>query len=166
MNISIPDTILILIILISAFWGMFKGFISQIISIIALIIGVWCAFKFSNYLALNIKEFFSITSSSTVLQVVIFIAILLIVMIIGKFLARGLETLIKISMLGWLNKLLGFIFAALKAIIILGLVCYAIKYCNDLFNFIPNKYLETSKCYTNLISLTNRIFPYLNAFIK
>lgn len=166
MSTSIPDIIILLIILVSAFWGMYKGLISQIITIIALIVGVWCSYKFSGFLTLQIKSLFSITASTSLLQIVIFIAILIIVMILGRLLTRGLETIIKISMLGWLNKLLGFFFAAIKTIIILGLLAYAFKYLNDSFELVPNKYLYTSKCYTSLISFTQKIFPYLQSFIK
>lgn len=166
MNLPIIDIIILVIILASAVWGIFKGFVSQIVSILALIIGSWCAYKFSNYASKEIIETFSLTINPATLQVIMFIIILIIVLLLGALLARALEGVIKLSMLEWLNRLLGFIFAALKTIIILSLIVYILESLNGTWNIIPKETLNASKSYQILTNFSAKLFPYLQHILK
>ena len=56
MDIGALDIIILVIIAASAVWGIFKGFVRQIVSIAALLLGVWCAFKFTAYLSAQAKD--------------------------------------------------------------------------------------------------------------
>lgn len=166
MNLPIIDITILVIILASAIWGIFKGFVSQIISILALIIGSWCAYKFSNYVSKEIIEIFSLSINPTTLQVIMFIIILIIVLLLGALLARALEGVVKISMLDWLNRLLGFIFAALKTIIILSLFAYIVESLNETWHIIPQETLNASKSYQLLSGFSAKLFPYLQHILK
>ncbi|MEG1484444.1 MAG: CvpA family protein [Bacteroidales bacterium] len=161
MNLPILDTIVLIIIIASAIWGIFKGFVSQIVSILSLIFGVWCAFKFSHYFSGQLKNLFSLPMEQPTLQIIMFIFILIIIIILGHFLAKGLEGIVKLSMLEWLNKLLGFVFAALKAIIILSIIVYVINYLNNCWDFIPKETFATSKTFKFLTAFSSKLFPYL-----
>ena len=137
MDIGALDIIILVIIAASAVWGIFKGFVRQIVSIAALLLGIWCAFKFTAYLSAQAKELLSLSIAQNTLHIIMFVVIFIIVMILAHFIGKGIEGIIKLSLLGWLNRLLGFLFGALKATIILSVAVYLINHLNNMFNIIP-----------------------------
>ena len=50
-DLSVIDIVVAVIITACAIFGAIKGFISQIVSIVSLILGIWCACKLSELLA-------------------------------------------------------------------------------------------------------------------
>ena len=166
MNIGIPDVVIIAFIAVFAIIGIFKGFVKQIISILAIVFGTWCAFKFTGLLAENVNGWFNLNISPNTLNLILFIAILIIVMILAHFIGKGIESLIKLSLLGWLNRLLGFLFGALKAIIILSIAVYFINYINAQLDFIPDNFLKDSKGYLLLERFGQDFFPFLKRLIS
>ena len=129
------DIIILVIIAASAVWGIFKGFVRQIVSIAALLLGIWCAFKFTAYLSAQAKELLSLSIAQNTLHIIMFVVIFIIVMILAHFIGKGIEGIIKLSLLGWLNRLLGFLFGALKATIILSVAVYLINHLNNIIFF-------------------------------
>ena len=75
MNIGLLDIIILVIVAASAIWGIVKGFVRQIASIAALLLGLWGAFKFTAPISAEIKEFLSLEIAQNVMHVVIFAAI-------------------------------------------------------------------------------------------
>lgn len=161
MNIGLLDIIILVIVAASAIWGIFKGFVRQIASVAALLLGLWCAFKFTSPLSTEIKEFLSLQVAQNVMNVIIFAAIFLVVMILSHFIGKGIEGILKLSMLGWLNRLLGFLFGAIKATILLSVVAYVINYANNLLHIIPQGIFSESQAYTFLLNFQQKIFPFL-----
>lgn len=166
MNIGIPDVVIIAFIAVFAIIGIFKGFVKQIISILAIVFGTWCAFKFTGLLAEKVNGCLNLDISPNTLNLILFIAILIIVMILAHFIGKGIESLIKLSLLGWLNRLLGFLFGALKAIIILSIAVYFINYINAQLEFIPDNFLKDSKGYLLLERFGQDFFPFLKRLIS
>ena len=161
---TLIDIIILTLVTLSAIWGAFKGFVSQIVSIAALIAGVWCAFKFSRCFTGWFKDL--VPGGEHTLYVIAFIVIMIIVIIIGHFLGKGIESIVKISMLGWLNRLLGVVFAALKTIVILSIIVYLIDYINGAWHIFPGQYTGGSKCYQALGKIAANLFPYLKGFFN
>ena len=64
-------------------------------------------------------------------------------------------------MLGWLNRLLGVIFALLKTGLIVGLAIMAFDSINNTFKFVQESVMESSILYPPLKSLAYEIFPYI-----
>ena len=161
MNIGLLDIIILVIVAASAIWGIVKGFVRQIASIAALLLGLWCAFKFTAPISAEIKEFLSLEIEQNVMHVIIFAAIFLLVMIASHFISKGIESILKLSMLGWLNRLLGFLFGAIKATILLSVIAYIVNYANNLLHIIPQGIFSESQAYTFLLNFQQKIFPFL-----
>lgn len=155
------DIIILVIIAASAVWGIFKGFVRQIVSIAALLLGVWCAFKFTAYLSAQAKELLSLSIAQNTLHIIMFVVIFILVMILAHFIGKGIEGIVKLSMLGWLNRLLGFLFGALKATIILSVAAYLINYINNMLHIIPQDIFSGSRGYAFLEHFHRNIFPFL-----
>ncbi len=158
---QIFDIVILLVVLAMAIWGAIKGFVSQIISIIALILGIYLASRFATLAGEYVKQWLSLDMALSGLRVILFIIILVSTIILGYFTGKAIEGIVKISMLDWLNKLLGFVFSALKAMLVLALLFYFFNYLNSIFNFVEQSLLNTSKAYNILSVFAAKLFPYL-----
>ena len=141
------------------FQGIRKGFIAQAVSIISIILGIWASARFANIVSDWIAQY--ITASEQVLRLVAFALILVLVFLVLAALGKMLEGVIKLVMLGWLNKLLGVVFALLKTGLIVGLVIMAFSSLNDNFKFVQESVLNESIMYPPLKKLAFEVFPYL-----
>lgn len=166
MNLGILDIVIFASIAAGAVFGIFKGFVRQIVSIAALVLGAWCAGKFTADLAAAIKGWFSLEIAQQTLHIIAFVIIFILVIILAHFIGRGIESIIKLSMLGWLNRILGFLFGALKAIIILSVAAYAVEYLNGMFKIIPQDILAKSEGYGFLTTFAHKFFPFLNNYFS
>lgn len=156
---NILDIILLICFIPALVQGIRKGFIAQAISIISIIAGVWASARFANMVSEWVGQY--ITASEQVLKVVSFALILVVVFILLALIGKALEGVFKLVMLGWLNKLLGVVFALLKTGIIVGLVIMAFTSLNDTFHFVKESVLNDSVLYPPLKKIAYEIFPYL-----
>lgn len=156
---NILDIILLVCFVPAIFQGIRKGFIAQAVSIISIILGIWASARFANVVSDWIAQY--ITASEQVLRLVAFALILVLVFLILAAIGKMLEGVIKLVMLGWLNKLLGVVFALLKTGLIVGLVIMAFSSLNDSFKFVQESVLNESIMYPPLKKLAFEVFPYL-----
>lgn len=156
---NILDIILLVCFVPAIFQGIRKGFIAQAVSIISIILGIWASARFANVVSDWIAQY--ITASEQVLRLVAFALILVLVFLVLAALGKMLEGVIKLVMLGWLNKLLGVVFALLKTGLIVGLVIMAFSSLNDNFKLVQESVLNESIMYPPLKKLAFEVFPYL-----
>ena len=156
---NILDIILLVCFVPAIFQGIRKGFIAQAVSIISIILGIWASARFANVVSDWIAQY--ITASEQVLRLIAFALILVLVFLVLAALGKMLEGVIKLVMLGWLNKLLGVVFALLKTGLIVGLVIMAFSSLNDSFKFVQESVLNESIMYPPLKKLAFEVFPYL-----
>ena len=108
--------VLDIIVLIPLIWftikGFTKGFIIELASLAALILGIYLSYFFSDITASFLQNTLGFTSKY--LQPVSFILTFIIVVILIFILAKSLEALIKTASLGIFNKLLGAAFGFIK----------------------------------------------------
>ena len=160
---NILDIILLICFIPAIFQGLRKGFIAQAVSIISIIAGIWASARFANIISEWVASY--ITASEQVLKVVAFALILVVVFLVLAAFGKMLEGMFKLVMLGWLNKLLGLIFALLKAAIITGLLIMAFSSLNATFDIVKPEVLGQSVLYTPLKDIANDVFPYLRDII-
>ena len=158
-NMNILDIILLICFVPAVFQGIRKGFIAQAISIISIIVGIWASARFADIATTWIAQY--ITASEQVLKVVAFALILVVVFLVLAALGKMLEGVLRLVMLGWLNKLLGVIFALIKTGLIVGLVIMAFSSLNETFHFVKEAVLNESVLYPPLKKLAFDVFPYL-----
>lgn len=156
---NILDIILLICFVPALVQGLRKGFISQVIAIISIIAGVWLSARFSAAVSEWIAQY--IQGSEQVLKVVAFALIFVGVFAGLAVLGRLLEGTVKLIMLGWLNRLLGAVFALLKAGLIIGLIIMAFCSLNNTFHFVSEEVLNQSVLFPPLREAAYTIFPYL-----
>ncbi len=160
---STPDIIILLCFLPALIRGVMKGFIEQAVALVSLVLGAWLAFKFSTVVGEWLQPFFKV--SETVMHVisfaVIMIAVVLVLFVLGKLLA-GIS---KIVMLGWLDRLLGLVFALLIAGLLVGIGIILFDTLNAKFELVDNTVLDEAVLYTPLRDIAYTVFPYLKELL-
>ena len=160
---SILDIILTICFIPALINGIRKGFISQVLSLVSMIGGVWLAFEFSSVVSEWLGQY--IETSANILHIASFALIMIGVLVAIGFICRLLEGILDFIMLGWLNKLLGIAFAFLKTALIVGLVIMLFNSLNDNFHLIQEETLAESVLYGPLKNLAYTVFPYLKEML-
>lgn len=156
---NILDAIILICLIPAIIQGLRKGFISQAISIVSVIIGIWASARFANIVSDWIAQY--ITASGQIIKVVAFALILVVVFIVLGLVGRLLESILNFAFLGWVNKLLGVVFSLLKVLLILGLVILAFHSINTTFGLVKPEVIDSSLLYGPVKSLADTIFPYI-----
>ena len=160
---NILDIIILICLIPAIIQGIRKGLISQIIGIVSLIAGVWASARFANIVGVWLAQY--LTASEQVLKVVAFALILIAVFIALGLIGKLLEGIIKLIMLGWLNKLLGVVFALIKCLLILGLVVLAFNSLNTTFGLVKPEIITDSVLYPIVKNMADTVFPYLQSLL-
>lgn len=160
---SIVDIILLICFVPSLMNGIRKGFISQVISIVSLIAGIWVSYEFASMAGEWIGQY--IEASENVLKIMAFALIMVGMFLVLGLLGRFLEGIISFVMLGWVNKLLGAAFALLKAGLIVGLLIMVFSSLNNNLHLVSEEVLAQSALYTPLKDMAYTVFPYLKSMI-
>ena len=140
-----------------------KGFIEQAIALVSLILGAWLAFKFSTVVSGWLQPYFEV--SETVLNVISFAVIMVAVVLVLFVLSKILTGVTKLVMLGWLDRLLGLVFALLKAGLLIGIAIILFDTLNVKFEFVEEKVLDESVLYAPIRDIAYVIFPYLKELL-
>ena len=156
------DIILLICFIPGIIRGLSKGFLEQALSLGGIFLSVWAAFKFSTVVCGWLKPYLSLseTTLSVVAFALILVAVCLAVLIVAKLLTKVLE----MSMLGWLDKVLGLAFALVVNALLLGVFIILFDTLNLKFGFVKPEVLDASIVYTTLRDLSCLVFPYLKAF--
>ena len=160
---NIIDIIIVICCIPPLVKGISRGFVSQAASLLALILGVWLSFKFSVPVGEWLKEYLELPG--TVIHVVSFALILTAVVLGLNLLAGMVENVLEFVMLGWLNSLLGAVFALAKAVLALGLIFLLLTTLNSTLELIPGKYFDESVLYEPVKNIADIVFPYIKELI-
>lgn len=161
---NILDVIILICLIPALVQGLRKGFISQAISIVSVVVGIWSSARFANIVTAWVSQY--ITASEQILKVVAFALILVVVFIALGLLGRLLEKILDFAFLGWVNKLLGVVFSLLKTFLILGLVIVAFNSLNSTFGLVKPEIIADSVLYEPLKSVADTIFPYIKNMLS
>lgn len=102
--------------------GFMKGLVREACSLLGLVTGGWAAFRYYSYIAEAIRPFIHLPR--TVALVLSFIFILLVLGLLFYLLGHLLTAILKIMLLGGLNRVGGIIFGFLEGALILCMVLY------------------------------------------
>jgi len=145
--------------------GFSKGLIIELTSLLALILGAYGSLKFSGLTFDFINNTFPEQLESVEGSYIkifsfafTFIVILISVSITGKILTK----IAKILFLGFLNKLFGGLFGAIKYILIVSFCIVFFENLNSEFSFIDNKIIESTFLYNPILNFGNQLLSFLN----
>lgn len=116
------DIIVIVLLVWALFKGLRKGLIVGVFSFLAFLIGLAAAIKLSAIAANYIGE--NVNISQRWLPFIAFAIVFLIVVLLVRLGAKALEGVVNVALLGWANKLGGFLFFALLYLFIFSVLLF------------------------------------------
>jgi len=150
------DIILSIPLVWAIYKGFTKGFIIEVASLVAIILGVYGAIHFSYYISDILKM------NSPYLPLISFALTFLIIIVAVYLFAKLLEKSINLLALGFLNKLLGAFFGLLKVAFILSVLLIFINKINSKSNIISEESRKSSLLYNPISAIAPFIIPKLN----
>ena len=153
------DLIFLTVFVWAAYRGFTNGFIIQIATFAALLLGIFGAIRFSGY----INEILDAKTSvnSEYLPLVSFTVTFIIIVILVHLSARLFDKLLNAVALGFVNRLFGAIFSITKFALIISALLVILNNINSHTHFLPQDKIDQSKLYKPLSKLAPAIFPYL-----
>ncbi len=116
------DIALLSVLGLSAVFGAFRGLVREILSLMAWIVAAWLALRYHAWLADRLAP---VIGQEGIRQAAGFLLLFIAAIISASLLNRLLSMLVHASRLGGIDRLLGFIFGALRGVMI-GLVFVAL----------------------------------------
>jgi membrane protein required for colicin V production len=126
MGMASIDVVFMVIIAISALRCAVRGFISELLSVAALIFGLLAALLFFRQGAVLVRAWF-LPDARIIPEIIAFIAFFLIVYITVKIIEMTLKSIIEGIKLGGLDRLLGFVLGFVEGLIIVCLLLFLIS---------------------------------------
>jgi len=153
------DVIIIILLVFGLARGFISGFIKELASLLALILGIWGAIKFSAFTAERLYDYFDMTGQyvGIISFLITFIIIVIVIHFIGLLVDKFVE---KIS-LGVLNSLLGLVFGVFKTALILSVIFTVLNAIDAKHHFLPKKQIEDSRLYSPIADIAPAIFPLI-----
>jgi membrane protein required for colicin V production len=153
------DFVIIILLVFGLARGFIDGFIKELASLLALILGIWGAIRFSSYTAEKLYDYFDMTGQyvGIIAFLITFVIIVILVHFVGTIIDRFVE---KIS-LGTLNSLLGLLFGLFKTALILSVIFTVLNALNAKHRFLPAKQIEASRLYNPIADIAPALFPVI-----
>lgn len=136
------DWLFLIIIGVGFLIGVFKGFISQIVSIVFVIAGIAIARAFAPSLASTFDD-----SYSSIAYCASFAVIVLVVLVLGVLLGKLIKKIVHSADLGWINRLAGGLLGGFKYLILIGLIINLMEIVEVDKKVFPKNYQSNSMIY-------------------
>lgn len=158
------DIIVLLLILVPGIWqGLKQGFIHQIVTIVALLLGVWIAYRFAEGVGAQLSQY--VTLPENVVYILAFVLILILVYIVLALFGKLLKKIAASTIGGSWDKILGIAFAVLKQAFLVGFLLVAFSTMNDAFHFVNKETMDGAVVYSMVQNFTETVFPFLKEWI-
>jgi len=155
------DIIFTILLVWAAYKGYNKGLLIELAKLVALVLGVFGAIHFSEYLKPIIVEKFNISPQLS--SIISFILIFIVVVIIVFILAKLVEKTVKALALGIFNSLGGALFSILQYGFIISVIILIFGFIHlDKFIF-PEKSREKSYLFIPVSNFAPTVIPKIKA---
>ena len=125
MSLNFIDYIILVILVLFLFQGYRKGIIISLASIVALVLGIYVAVHFSNYLDATLME--HLHPSRKWLPILSFSITFMVVVIGVMLVAKLTEKLVDVVGMGFINHLGGAVLGLVKGVILISILMFIFK---------------------------------------
>ena len=154
---GVVDIVIVCCFLPVLYFGIKNGLVKQLVALAVIYFGITLSLKFSAQVGNWVMEHVHITDFWA--KAISFILIFFVVALVLSLFGRIIEKILQISLLGWLNKLLGIVMTFCLFVLLISTLAYLVDSANNLLEFIPKEKLEESRFYPMLLQLSQEIFP-------
>lgn len=154
------DIVLGILLLVGGIRGIMNGFLVELASLAALILGIWGAIYLSHYTGNFLIKTFSLGSETAgpLAFLITFVVIIVVVHLLGKALTKVVEAM----QLGLLNRLAGLLFGILKTALILSVLLFFFDEMDQEAHLLEPKAKEQSQVYEPLKNLVPTLLPFID----
>jgi membrane protein required for colicin V production len=153
------DLIIVILLILAVISGFTNGLVKEVASLAGLILGIWGAIKFSNFTAAKLYDWFDM--SGQYVGIIAFIVTFCVIVVIIHFIGILADKVVDAVSLGFLNRILGMVFGAIKNILILSVIFSVLNAIDARRPFLPKARIEESKFYNPISDIVPAIFPVL-----
>jgi len=144
-------------------WGAYKGFrkglIVEVFSLVALVLGVFCAIYFPEYAQSIIETNFQVEAKWV--PIIAFSVTFIVVVILVNLIGRVIEKLVDVLALGFFNKLGGLAFGVFKTLLILSFLVFIFEGINKKLELVDEEQKGKSILYVPLSQFSGWVIPLL-----
>ena len=112
------DYVILAVVLLSAIYGAVRGFLREAISLASWVIALWLAWHYAELLTPYFSAIESVAVRAWTARGIILIGAL----VVGTFVGILASRVVRLSLFSGLDRVLGFLFGAVRGVVILGLV--------------------------------------------
>ena len=160
---GITDILLLACYIPAVIRGILKGFVEQAVALFSILLGVWLAGRFSARASAWLSTW--IAWKPELLRAATFVIIVILTILVFFLIGKLLTKVIKISTLGWLNRLLGILLGVVVTTLILGVIVTAVDAFNGHWGLIAPEVLDGSPVWCALREFASAVFPSIKQLI-
>jgi membrane protein required for colicin V production len=164
MTLNFIDYIILVVLLLFIISGYRKGIIISLATIAALLLGIYVAVHFSNYLDATLMEQFK--PSRKWLPILSFTITFVLVVIIVMIVAKLSEKLVDVVGMGFFNHLGGAFIGLIKGVILLSILCFIFSSFDSKGKVLPEKDRKASYFYSRVAEVFPRLMKTFGGEIK
>ena len=161
---AILDIILLICFIPGIVSGISKGFVKQVVDLVAILVAAWSAFHFSTPVGEWLSQY--LTLEGNVLKIISFVLIAVVAALLLNLVGSLITKAMKALSLGFINRLLGLVFAVLKVALILGILILVFETLNSTFHLVDPSVTENTVVYNFLRNAAEKIFPIIKTFVS
>lgn len=153
------DILLFIPLVIGAWRGFKKGFVIELFTLLALLVGIYAGIHFSDFMSNILREHVGLNSKylPAIAFTITFLGVGAMVFFGGKM----IEKLIKVVALSPVNKVAGLVFGLLKMLYITSALLVILESIDEKNDFIPEDLKNTSLLYQPVKSTSLNTIPAL-----
>jgi membrane protein required for colicin V production len=153
------DAAIVIILILSMIMGFINGFVKEVASLAALILGIWGAIKFSTFTAAKLYDYFDMTGKYV--GIIAFIVTFMIIVVIIHFIGILADRIVDAVSLSFVNRLLGIAFGLLKSVLIMSVFFVVLNVIDAKRPFLPKETIEKSIFYSTISDIAPTLFPII-----
>lgn len=153
------DAVIIVILILSVLSGFINGFVKEVASLAALVLGIWGAIRFSAFTAGLLYDYFDMTGQYV--GIIAFVITFSLIVVIIHFIGIIADKIVTSVSLGFINRLLGMAFGLLKTILIMSVLFVVLNVLDSKRPFLPKDKIESSAFYNPISDIAPAIFPII-----
>ncbi|MGR3984179.1 MAG: CvpA family protein [Gammaproteobacteria bacterium] len=116
------DLLVILTLLVSLLIGLFRGFVSEVLSLASWTISLWVAYAHARAGAVHFEPYFE---QSSLRLIAAFVAIFLLTLVVVSFIGHVIRRFVLFGGVGGIDRSLGMLFGLTRGVVIVGLFVLA-----------------------------------------
>ena len=157
------DIVFAILLGFAVYKGFKNGFFVEVASFVGLLVGIYFALKFSNWMGAVFSEIVP-TWNPNYIKITAFVITFLLVVIGIHLSAKIITKMADFAFLGWFNKLAGGVFCVMKTILALSIVLIIVEKINNDNLIISRETKEHSIFYQPIQNSSKLIYPKLEGW--